>query len=577
MRQKLRLMAVMVMMLLAFNSWGQEILTFEFSGLSGNEETALSNFNNSNLSSSEISRGTGLTASNNSGRYNATNWALENIGNAVAGDKYMEFTISPTDNYQFAVSSIYIQLQRSSTGPRGISIRSSIDNYASNLDQEYSIIDNTSTQNFTFTFEQTNSSNPVTYRVYMWAEAIGGSGGIGDGAGNDIIVIGTVTSVSGNQPPSITNIAQTPSAGITSSTTVSVAADATDSDGSINLVELKWGTTSGDYSGGTINMTNGGSGDTYTTITDIPAQADGTTVYYVIEATDDEPATTTSAEQSYAVTDPATTILPYNETFDTDLGDVYTISVSGDTKFWQWDDYSSNGFAVMNGHNSGDLEEDWMILPGIDMNAYGDVTMEFVSAYNYGSDDATNYLKLYYSTDYAGIGDPSTANWTELSFTQPSSGNYTWTNSGIIDLTTLTGNVWLGFKYHYSAGSYRTWEIDDISIQELASPIISVTPTNLSGFTYMEGSGPSASQSFTVEGVNLTSDITITPPANYEISSDDVSFQSTAITLTQTAGSVATTTLYTRLEAGLSAGDYNGQQITAASTDATNQTVTLDG
>jgi len=232
---------------------------------------------------------------------------------------------------------------------------------------------------------------------------------------------------------------------------------------------------------------------------------------------------------------------------------------------------------VMNGYNSGDLEEDWMILPGIDMSVYGNVTMEFVSAYNYGSDDATNYLKLYYSTDYAGIGDPSTANWTELSFTQPSTGNYTWTNSGIIDLSTLTGNVWLGFKYHYSAGSYRTWEIDDISIQELASPIISVTPTTLSGFTYMEGSGPSVSQSFTVEGVNLTSDITITPPANYEISSDDVNFQSTAITLTQTAGSVASTTLYTRLEAGLSAGDYNGQQITAAATNATDQTVTLDG
>jgi len=394
---------------------------------------------------------------------------------------------------------------------------------------------------------------------------------------NDLTGFGIAPIAGGNIPPFITNITQTPSAGITSSTTVSVSADVTDSDGTLNTVELKWGTTSGDYSGGTINMSNGGSGDTYTSATNIPAQADGTTVYYVIEATDDEPATTTSAEQSYTVSDPATTTLPYTETFDADLGDTYTISVSGDTKFWQWDDYSSNGFAVMNGYNSGDLEEDWMILPGIDMNAYGNVIMEFVSAYNYGSDDATNYLKLYYSTDYAGIGDPSTANWTELSFTQPSTGNYTWTNSGIIDLSTLTGNVWLGFKYHYSAGSYRTWEIDDISIQELASPIISVTPTTLSGFTYMEGSGPSVSQSFTVEGVNLTSDITVTPPTNYEISSDDVSFQSSAITLTQTGGIVETTTLYTRLEAGLSAGDYNGQQITATATDATDQTVTLDG
>lgn len=117
----------------------------------------------------------------------------------------------------------------------------------------------------------------------------------------------------------------------------------------------------------------------------------------------------------------------------------------------------------------------------------------------------------------------------------------------------------------------------DISEAAVPTPTIVVTPTSLVGFTYEEGSGPSTSQSFTVEGVNLTSDITITPPTNYEISSDDVNFQATAITLTQTGGNVATTTLYTRLEAGLSAGDYNGQQITAAATGATDQTVTLDG
>ncbi|HAI16606.1 MAG: hypothetical protein CMP05_02565 [Xanthomarina sp.] len=174
-----------------------QILTFEFSGLAGSEVSANSNFNNANLSSSTITRGSGLSASNNGGRFNATNWATGSIANAVSGDDYMEFTISPNATYQFSVSSIEIHLQRSGTGPRAITLRSSIDSYSSDLDAIKTITDITSTQSFTFTFAQANSASPVTYRFYMYAEATGGSGGIGDGTGNDIIVNGTVTSTGG--------------------------------------------------------------------------------------------------------------------------------------------------------------------------------------------------------------------------------------------------------------------------------------------------------------------------------------------------------------------------------------------
>ncbi|MHC1702392.1 MAG: chitobiase/beta-hexosaminidase C-terminal domain-containing protein [Tenuifilaceae bacterium] len=194
--------------------WGQ-ILTFEFSALGGSEVTATSNTNNAGLTSSTISRGAGLTAAANGGRYNATFWALTSIDNAVAGNDYMEFTITPNAGNSFTVSSIYLQLQRSSTGPRGIAIRNSLDAYAANLDQEYAIVDGTTTQNFTFTFAQASSSSAVTYRVYMWAEAESGSGGIGDGTGDDIIVNGTVVIPDVTAPvwtatyPKTTNLLQT--------------------------------------------------------------------------------------------------------------------------------------------------------------------------------------------------------------------------------------------------------------------------------------------------------------------------------------------------------------------------------
>jgi len=167
-----------------------QILTFDFSGLAGNEASAISNYNASCIMSSTIIRGSGLTASTNADRFNATSWALTSIANAVSGNDYMEFTITPSGTTAFSVSSIVISMQRSGTGPSGIALRSSIDGYASNLDGEKSIIDNLSTQTFTFTFAQAASTSPVTYRVYMWAEATGGSGGPGDATGNDIIVNG---------------------------------------------------------------------------------------------------------------------------------------------------------------------------------------------------------------------------------------------------------------------------------------------------------------------------------------------------------------------------------------------------
>ena len=170
-----------------------QILTFDFNGLSGNEFSANSNSNNANLSSSTITRGSGLTASNNANRFNATSWATTSIANAVSGNDYMEFTITPNSGYEFDVTTIVFNVQRSGTGLSGIALRSSVDNYAANIDTEMAIADNTSVQTITFIVNQIGNTAAVTYRIYGRAEANGGSGGF-EGSGNDIIVNGTVSS-----------------------------------------------------------------------------------------------------------------------------------------------------------------------------------------------------------------------------------------------------------------------------------------------------------------------------------------------------------------------------------------------
>lgn len=178
-------------LLLSVASWGQ-IVTFDFAGLSGSEVSATSNYNDTNLNVSTITRGLGLTASANGDRFNATNWATSSIANAVSGNDYIEFTITPKTDYQFSVSSIVFLWQRSDTGSTAIALRSSIDGFATNLDSQKGISDDNLTQTITFSFTQTNSASAVTYRLYGYSEATGGSAGP-EGIGNDIVVNGNVS------------------------------------------------------------------------------------------------------------------------------------------------------------------------------------------------------------------------------------------------------------------------------------------------------------------------------------------------------------------------------------------------
>ncbi|MDX9948997.1 MAG: chitobiase/beta-hexosaminidase C-terminal domain-containing protein [Candidatus Syntrophosphaera sp.] len=333
---------------------------------------------------------------------------------------------------------------------------------------------------------------------------------------------------------------------------------------------------------------------------EITCSTDGFSIYYTTDGTDpdnssdeyNEPLNITStttlkaiayapdhepsliAEGSYTILEPAYTAIPFYESFDTDLGDLYVYSVSGDTRTWTWNSY---GYAYMNGHDTGDLEEDWLILPGIDFSAYDNLEMSFNTWYRYGSDDDDNFLKLKYSTNYPGYGDPTPYSWTEIPFNIASS-EQTWASSGILDLAGISGSsVWLGFQYHYDVGSYRSWEIDNISIEEVsADPVIYVTGT-LANFTYEFGTGPSAEQSFKVAGDNLIDNIDISAPDNYEIALVSGGPFSSSIELTENDGVVEDTDIYVRLKAGLAIGTYNGEIIEISSDDADSKTVTCNG
>ena len=61
---------------------------------------------------------------------------------------------------------------------------------------------------------------------------------------------------------------------------------------------------------------------------------------------------------------------------------------------------------------------------------------------------------------------------------------------------------------------------------------LTVSPNAMSGFTYVEGEGPSAVQSVAVIGTDLTEEITVTAPADYEISDEENGTYGSTLTLT---------------------------------------------
>jgi parallel beta-helix repeat protein len=111
--------------------------------------------------------------------------------------------------------------------------------------------------------------------------------------------------------------------------------------------------------------------------------------------------------------------------------------------------------------------------------------------------------------------------------------------------------------------------------QVTADPVLYGAPISISGLSYLEGNGPSTSQSFTVSGTNLDgSNVTITAPTNFKLSLSENGTYTSSLTLTSFDGT--STNIWAQLEAGLTTGNYSGN-VTIAGGGATSVTVALSG
>lgn len=109
-----------------------------------------------------------------------------------------------------------------------------------------------------------------------------------------------------------------------------------------------------------------------------------------------------------------------------------------------------------------------------------------------------------------------------------------------------------------------------------AIPAIINNTFKIKGLDYEVGSTTSTEGSFVVSGTNLTNDIIITAPTDFEISTTSGGVFSGSITLSKGAGTIAPTTIYVRLKLGFAIGIYN-QTITYSSVGAESKTSLLTG
>ena len=274
------------------------------------------------------------------------------------------------------------------------------------------------------------------------------------------------------------------------------------------------------------------------------------------------------------------TILPagFDQDWEGTMDGWKFVSVSGD-QTWTVSTYNNNKFAKISGYanSTNNANEDWIISPAFNLGNYSNPVLTFTSARN---NQNGNALEVYFSNDYAG-GTNANPTWTKLTCTlpsKPSSGYTDFTSSGDISLSSYSGaNCYIGFKYTSTTSAAVTWEVDDIELFS-AQPTITVTPNSLSGFTYIETQGPSAAQTISVSGTYLEENLGLSlgQSSDFEMSLAQNNGYTNSLTLNQTSGAVASTTIYVRMKGDLAAGNHSGT-ITLTSTNADDKTVSLSG
>lgn len=196
------------------------------------------------------------------------------------------------------------------------------------------------------------------------------------------------------------------------------------------------------------------------------------------------------------------------------------------------------------------LNDNWLISPPFDLNAQADELLSFTTSENFTGTD----LQVLYSTNYNGFGDPTAATWTSI--TTITTGNAGAVNNNTTLQSVSGSQVYIAFRYEFTTGGCSRWGVEDFSITTAVAPFVNLSGTPLNAFTATVGSA-SASQSFEIDGDNLTGNLNVAAPAGFEVSLTASSGYSNSITINVAGSTLSATDVFVRMT-GASVGTFNG-------------------
>jgi len=312
---------------------------------------------------------------------------------------------------------------------------------------------------------------------------------------------------------------------------------------------------------GEINIGNPNSDFTFD-VTNISSATDYS-VYFVSEDSG------SNLQNSVEKIDVSTPIL-FTESFNDCNGTASfsSFSITGD-QVWGCVDFGYNATKGlrMNGFGSAAAEnEDWLISPSLNLSA--GASLSFYSQFSF----AGNALQLKVSTDYSGTGNPASATWTDLNgnFPTVAIGSSSvvlsdWTMSQV-DLSAYANQkVYLAFVYNSTNSAAARWTLDEINVNGGESSYLSVGPSALTFNTAGEV------KSYTLKGVNLMNDVSITASSDFTISKNNTVFGNSLSFIATEAN--ANPTVYVKFN-GTGISTFTGT-ITHTSTGAATRTVSL--
>ncbi|MGB1307302.1 MAG: choice-of-anchor D domain-containing protein [Oceanihabitans sp.] len=149
-------------------------------------------------------------------------------------------------------------------------------------------------------------------------------------------------------------------------------------------------------------------------------------------------------------------------------------------------------------------------------------------------------------------------------------------------MSSLNASTEVEFYQRDSNSSNRIY-VDDFTVtytMPTSGPTITTSTSSLTGLDYIEGSGPSVEQSYSVSAANLTpatGNITVTAPGNFSISKTAGGTYTNSLTFAYAGGTLSASNVFVRLNSGLVVGTYGPLNVTNTGGGATTQNVAVSG